>query len=851
MQTGTNNDIISNNQSIGDEVNAGQQDGNDNQRLGGTIHSSESQAGTIQENLGRNYDQSRTEGIQQRGSSEVRNQGNNRRIEPTPEQKENLKRETRGRFSCLPRIIYLQEVSIDGHNTTKEQSNAMQHLQEPYSKNDNLQGVSERDTLGNFDREIRPQSSSPTGQRDTLRSEGRQDSLLSTEGVKQKNEVTTPSDTTDNSEGGEGIGFREPDIKEIYRDPNFEDTLAKRDAKQRHITDIAKKLDSKMTLVWVEKGSDKLNGKNGKYVRETNTMYIAKDIPIAQMYVEVFKHEFIHRLESKGTYISFKKYLIEKSVAFENYVRGQLRIASQNIIKAYENGKSNFKSRAEAEQYANLLINAADNGNRGDAITQLANYYYDTFVNDESISKPIRDRFTKELAEREMVADFGGDVLFKGKENRKDIAQALSEGDIEAIGKIEDSMDALEELANTDRNLFQKIWDSIKEFIRKLSGSPQTKRLVEDLEYIEQRLARVYDSRDTKKAANNSGEVQYSWKNDSKGNKYWHIDTEQDIFKKLKTKHEFEKAAFDYIIGMRDKNIVVDAIDGKQMSFIRLSAEEFTNSEESKDLYANDPVMFAQKMRLIPSIKDLASNANVNWWSPDQKNHKLFKERGFENFRGRVGIDNVIFNFVIRSGKAKFGDVFYDINLEVDSILPHAKSASEISKSTSSDITVPQKAQTVNNNSMPNSENYSEEGQFSSGSPMQQARELLTKYEQGEISQDEYLAEMDDIYGQAVEGYGSIPEGENANAPITTPKAVADDRPTERFARTFIETGKLTEEMVEGFETKVLLGDFSYDIISDEQATKTAEKATEETQGRFSCPLCSKMSIRNRISIQN
>lgn len=91
MQTGTNNDIISNNQSIGDEVNAGQQDGNDNQRLGGTIHSSESQAGTIQENLGRNYDQSRTEGIQQRGSSEVRNQGNNRRIEQTPEQKENLK----------------------------------------------------------------------------------------------------------------------------------------------------------------------------------------------------------------------------------------------------------------------------------------------------------------------------------------------------------------------------------------------------------------------------------------------------------------------------------------------------------------------------------------------------------------------------------------------------------------------------------------------------------------------------------------------------------------------------------------------------------------------------------------
>ena len=119
------------------------------------------------------------------------------------------------------------------------------------------------------------------------------------------------------------------------------------------------------------------------------------------------------------------------------------------------------------------------------------------------------------------------------------------------------------------------------------------------------------------------------------------------------------------------------------MSFIRLSAEEFVYGDDSKELKAGDPVMFAQKMRLIPSIEDLASNANVSWWSPDHKSHKLFKEKGFENYRGRVGIDNVIFNFVIRAGKAQFGDVFYDINLEVDQILPHTKGASEIKESTS------------------------------------------------------------------------------------------------------------------------------------------------------------------------
>lgn len=135
---------------------------------------------------------------------------------------------------------------------------------------------------------------------------------------------------------------------------------------------------------------------------------------------------------------------------------------------------------------------------------------------------------------------------------------------------------------------------------------------------------------------------------------------------------------------MRDTGVVIDAIDGKTISFIRLSAEEFAWGKKSKDLLKDSPEIFAQKMRLIPSIQDLAKNANINWHSSDFKDHKLFKEKGFENFRGRVGIENVIFNFIIRAGKTKFGDVFYDINLEVDQILPRAKNASGIKGSTSS-----------------------------------------------------------------------------------------------------------------------------------------------------------------------
>lgn len=122
---------------------------------------------------------------------------------------------------------------------------------------------------------------------------------------------------------------------------------------------------------------------------------------------------------------------------------------------------------------------------------------------------------------------------------------------------------------------------------------------------------------------------------------------------------------------------------------------------------------------------------------------------------------------------------------------------------------VPHEEDTVNSNSMQEIENYSDveengEGSYSLGSPAQQMRDNLKKYESGEITNEEYLEETDRLWGEANETYGMLPQGENAKAPIATPQAVAEDKPTERFTRTIIETGTLTDEMLEGMEEKAL-----------------------------------------------
>ena len=237
-------------------------------------------------------------------------------------------------------------------------------------------------------------------------------------------------------------------------------------------------------------------------------------------------------------------------------------------------------------------------------------------------------------------------------------------------------------------------YESVKEYIKSLNRYSYYERIAGEVEARDVANRGEFDAEQRKNTrpdidredvvfADNST-ASYEIKRDKNGNEYWQIDSGKDIFKGLSNPEEYRDAAFEYLIANRDNKVVVKDDVGRDIIFIRLSAEEFTRSEQSQDLFDNDPEMFKQKMRLIPSLEDILLHTKVSWPSPDHKNHNMFKERGFENYRGRVRIDNVIFTSIVRVGKAKFGDVFYDINLEVDSYLPHTNSgASDIKESTS------------------------------------------------------------------------------------------------------------------------------------------------------------------------
>ena len=69
---------------------------------------------------------------------------------------------------------------------------------------------------------------------------------------------------------------------------------------------------------------------------------------------------------------------------------------------------------------------------------------------------------------------------------------------------------------------------------------------------------------------------------------------------------------------------------------------------------------------------------------------------------------------------------------------------------------------------------------------------LAERVRLGEISQTEYLNELQQLMDEATEKYGAIPKGENPKVDVTVPKQVSDKRNTRQFVRTVLESGTLS-----------------------------------------------------------
>lgn len=156
-----------------------------------------------------------------------------------------------------------------------------------------------------------------------------------------------------------------------------------------------------------------------------------------------------------------------------------------------------------------------------------------------------------------------------------------------------------------------------------------------------------------------TNEIKYKLVDDKKYGRYWVVEDSKDIFKGL-SKSKIKDAAYNYIInGNKNYINIKDTIDNTIINFSRISAREYTMGTNSKKLIRKD---YYNKMRISTSIDDLINNAFLKYKSPLIHTNKLFK-KGFNNFQGKVKIDQKFYRYIIRIGISKKSNIFYDISL--------------------------------------------------------------------------------------------------------------------------------------------------------------------------------------------
>lgn len=225
-------------------------------------------------------------------------------------------------------------------------------------------------------------------------------------------------------------------------------------------------------------------------------------------------------------------------------------------------------------------------------------------------------------------------------------------------GQLFGNQEFINNLSMEKPNIFKRIYNSIVSLANKITGNSKESLFIKDLKNKWEIAYRNTTKEQTVSNLNN--DIQYQQAYSNKYGTYWNVETGKDIFKG-KTRRELQKSAYNYILnGNNNFEVINDVIDGKTVKFIRISANEYTRGRNSQKL-SNDE--YNKKMRIAPSIDDLINNAEIKYNSPLTHQSSLFKD-GFNNYQGKVRIDDTIFRYIVRVGKAKNDNIFYDVSLE-------------------------------------------------------------------------------------------------------------------------------------------------------------------------------------------
>lgn len=490
--------------------------------------------------------------------------------------------------------------------------------------------------------------------------------------------------------------LHELETKDIAEKYDFYDTVNAqlsgkpiKTSQHRHIERVSNTVG--LNVSWNEKVS------RGKYIPSERRIVLNPNLKTSEMYNFVFKHEFTHSLETKKGYDGFKDYVFKNSSLFEQWARERLE-------------KSGFDSK----------------GSREEVIKRLTQAEFEAYRNSDELSKIMRDRFTMQNAEAEVLADFVGENL-------------LGTGD-----RLDMTIAELERIKTSNPGIIQRIRDFIRDMINRLKGNKKFGSLVNDLEYLNSRLEKVMRSKD-KKTSDNQTE-KYSIVALENGNTY--VKASRNVISGDNIS-AWRKQITNFFNELLDgeKSLDISTIDGDVLTI--------TKSETANKARDNFKQVNGQKVRMSADefrvklnaeahIDEIAETSiGVKNKTADTKSHD-FASNGF-TYRTAYfqDFDGTYYRLRLSVGNNGTVATVYNVGkINKDSLPSHTKIVALVGSKPLgklSNNSISNNDTSVNTNISENTQKNTEEHSIAA----LPADKLLDLYDDGKISREKYLAATD------------------------------------------------------------------------------------------------------------
>lgn len=323
---------------------------------------------------------------------------------------------------------------------------------------------------------------------------------------------------------------------------------------------------------------------------------------------------FVNNEETNNMLDTISKIVYDKNydIAFNNKITNE----NGKPVNALINGNQIIINPDSNRALEFLVMHEVTHGIETDSLKKMV---LDYAKKDPEYSKKIKDLknlYNTNDVSSEVLADISGELL----------------GNQEFINSI----------SNSDSTLFNKIYTSIKALAQRVSGNQEASFIT--------KLKR--ECEDAYRNINTSNYSQaFSIQQDTSGNKYVEVDTNQDIFVGIDLK-DYNKIAkmyiTDYLLGeTKLSNTDSTIIDNR-------SAKKYTNPVKKQP-------NFSEKMQLSPELKNvLEVSEKISMSSPSKDNSKYSK---WEYYKFNFKLNGQEFSGVVNIGVDSAGNKhFYEIN---------------------------------------------------------------------------------------------------------------------------------------------------------------------------------------------